>query len=289
MFPPEVDKDGRRVTAAMAKKFCLGADAWRPGATQGCCVCGGWRWVLREEQLQQLQLSSGWWSLEHQHNSSLQSVLAAKSKSILEWAGQTWDGRGGDTLPSQGPLPWCSCFRPRGLCCSCSAWLLLSFRRCSVPDTYSLPLQRWLLASSEGPAGPADPQPNAAAPSLGMAQLAPGCRACGLVALASLGWTRISTPGALSPALASRWTQGAALRISCISFWIQVRGILRTKIAPPDKASLLSFVSLFPSPLVPTELLWQWMAPAVFTTSKQKGFKVFPSSLKGRWLLPSTN
>lgn len=172
MFTPEVDKDGRRVTAAMAKKFCLGAGAWRPGATQGSWVCGGWRWVLREEQLQQLQLSGGWWPLEHQHNSSLQSVLAAKSKSTLEWAGQTWDGRGGDTLPSQGSLPWCSCFRPRGLCCSCSAWLLLSFRRCSAPDTYSLPLQFWLLASSEGPAGPADPQPNAAAPSLGMAPLA---------------------------------------------------------------------------------------------------------------------
>jgi len=67
--------------------------------------------MLREEEQQQLQLSGGGLSLEYQHNSSLQSVLEAKSTSIPDWAEQMCDGCG-DTLTSQGSLPWCSCFFP---------------------------------------------------------------------------------------------------------------------------------------------------------------------------------
>lgn len=155
---PEVDKGGQRLMAVMAKKFCPGAcsmsrclKAW--GYSGLLClwwVKGG---MLREEQLQQLQLSSGHWSLEHQHNSSLQSVLAAKSKSIPDWAGQTCDGCG-DAPTSPGSLLWCSCFRLHDPCCSCSAWLLLSFGWCSVPEHPALVLATGQFRGSCWTCGP---------------------------------------------------------------------------------------------------------------------------------------
>lgn len=132
------------------------------------------------EQLQPLQLSSGHWSPQHHHNSSPRSVLAAKSKSIPDWARQTCAGCG-DTLthccgvaafipviPAVAAVPgFCSAsgnaqyLTPKASCSSVGYWALqrvLLDLRTSSPVLLPLPLAR----------------------------LSPqfGCCVCGLVALA---------------------------------------------------------------------------------------------------------